>query len=94
MGANMGATAGEGLSLAVAWLGLAALGIVVVWLGLLVIRLRLESLVNRRVIASLQKVRPISEQKAPWWRIFEALPAGIWFALALLIILFLYATLE
>ncbi len=79
----MGANGGDGLILVVAWLGVAALGLLVVWLAILVIRLRLESLVNRRVIASLQRVRPIHEAKTPWWRLFASIPAGIWFALAL-----------
>lgn len=38
----------------------------VVWLLWLVIRLRSEAWVNRRVIASLQKVRPVTEQKIAW----------------------------
>lgn len=94
MGASMGASGGDGLSLAVAWLAVAALGLLVIWLGLLVIRLRLESLVNRRVIASLQKVRPIQEQKAPWWHLFQALPSGIWIALALGVVALLIVSLE
>lgn len=90
----MGANGGNGFSSAVAWLGVASLALLVLWLAILVIRLRLESLINRRVIASLQRVRPIQEEKAPWWRAFEFLPAGVWFALAFMILLLLYATLE
>ncbi len=94
MGGSTGASAGDGMFLVVAWLSVAALGLLVVWLGLLVIRLRFESLVNRRVIASLQKVRPINEAKAPLWQVFQALPAGIWFLLAMGVLLLLALSLE
>jgi len=44
---------------------LALLGLLA-WLIYLVIRLRSEALVNRRVIGSLQKAWPVTEQKYTW----------------------------
>ena len=46
------------------FLGLLVLATAVVWLAIAVFRLRMEALINRRVIASLQKVRPIVESKS------------------------------
>lgn len=90
----MGASGEDGLGLTVIWLSIGALGFLVIWLTVLVIRLRLESLVNRRVIASLQKVRPIQEEKTAWWRFIEAFPAGVWFLLALGVLMSLVLALD
>jgi len=56
-----------------AFVALIVFGGLVLWLTILVIRLRMEALINRRVIASLQKSRFVEPKATHWGQTGEIL---------------------
>lgn len=74
----------------VSFVGLLGFGIVILWLLVIVIRLRMEALVSRRVIASLQKVRPVAEGKGSGEKFALLVRQAIFGMVMLLVLLILY----
>lgn len=70
--------------------GVLMLGTAVLWLSLVVVRLRVEALINRRVIASLQRTRPAAEARSNWQRSIDLICLLLLGAGALVILLILY----
>jgi len=66
------------------------LGGLILWLIILVIRLRMEALVNRRVIASLQKGHSADTKAHPWGRTGEILYLFLLTLLAITTLLLVY----